>query len=51
MKKNLLIVACIAIISVALVYGQAATPQTKAAAPASKAQTTAAKPAAPKKTS
>ena len=41
MKKNVLVIACLAIASVALVYGQAAAPQPKApvAAPQPRAQT------------
>ena len=45
MKKNLLVVSCLAIMSVALVYGQAAAPQGKAAAPAAQLKAQAAAPA------
>jgi len=45
MKKNLLVVSCLAIMSVALVYGQAAAPQGKAGAPAAQVKAQAAPPA------
>jgi mono/diheme cytochrome c family protein len=45
MKKNLLVVSCLAIMSVALVYGQAAAPQGKPAAPAAQLKAQAAAPA------